>query len=158
MLSAKTLPAEGSRPRPTVTGVLSETGRVSSAAKPRESQPFPPQLDGGSPPLDLCFLSTALLRAEGLLCLCPSQGENGHCLADPWGWTKTALSILPLLSSPSKDAGMWQASLLAADVQVWRAAAGQSKWAVCVCLSPFTHQAGHAPEPPSLSQSAAGCL
>lgn len=44
---------------------------------------------------------------------------------------------------------------MAADMQVWRAAAGQSKWAESVCVSPFTHQVGHCPEPPSLSQSAA---
>lgn len=75
------------------SGVLSETGRVSSAAKP-----FLLWVVGGSPPLDCHFPSTGLLQTEGLLCLCPSQGENGPCLADPKGWTNTPLSILPPLS------------------------------------------------------------
>lgn len=73
--------------------MLSETGRVSSAAKP-----FLPQVVGSSP-LDCHFPSTGLLQTEGLLCQCPSQGENGPCLADPKGWNNTPLSILPLLSS-----------------------------------------------------------
>lgn len=125
-------------------------GRVSSAAKPFLLQVV------GSSPLDCHFPSTGLLQTEGLLCQCPSQGENGPCLADPKGWNNTPLSILPLLSSQGclDVAGFPDGTSHAClESCCWTEQMAES-----VYLPPFIHQVGHCPEPPSLSQSAAGCL
>lgn len=77
--------------------------------------------------------------------------EKGHCLGWTKDWTLRDGPGLPCpfsLFSPSKDAWMWQASLMAEDMQVWRAAAGQS-WAQSVCVSFPSHTLDPVQSPPA---------
>lgn len=147
----KTLPAEGSRPRTAITLACFQRREESLVL---QSLSCPRWLE--------VHLWTVIFQA---LDYCKQKGFYVSVPAKvkmvPVWLTLRDGTILPCpssLFSPPKDAWMWQAFLMAPAMHVWRAAAGQSKWAESVYLPPFIHQVGHCPEPPSLSQSAAGCL
>lgn len=98
MLSIKILAAEDPKPRTTTTSVYFQRQRkVSSAAKPRASPAFPAIGSWGEVHQTCIFQEQGCCEQKGCYGCVPAKAEDGHCLADPWWWTKAALSILLFL-------------------------------------------------------------